>query len=169
MGPDCAPITIPPIGEWPDCNLDLVPDFCQITSNDCNGNLVPDECDADGNGDGIPDDCCATNADCDDANANPCMFGVCTAANTCTYTPTNYGDVVDHTMTCGPDGMIDLFDILAVLDGFQNVFTSSCELFNIDLAGPSGSCEPDGQIDLTDILAVLDAFQGTAICCTEEG
>jgi len=30
----------------PDCNLDHVPDECQLTGNDCNGNLIPDSCDA---------------------------------------------------------------------------------------------------------------------------
>ncbi|UCC30808.1 MAG: IPT/TIG domain-containing protein, partial [Phycisphaerales bacterium] len=44
----------------PDCNNNGISDIRDIesgTSHDCNTNLIPDECDPDGDGDTIPDDC----------------------------------------------------------------------------------------------------------------
>ena len=70
--------------------------------------------------------------------------------------------------TCGPNGQVDLPDILAVLDAFQGMFAPACTLPNVDIAcGPGTSCcIADGTIDLLDILAVLNAFQGIDNCCT---
>lgn len=59
-----------------DCNLDQIPDDCQLAGNDCNGNHRPDECDgliwgdADGNGalglsDHVRMAACATGPNCD--------------------------------------------------------------------------------------------------------
>lgn len=59
-----------------------------------------------------------------------------------------WGDV-DH------DGDVSIFDIVCVLDGFQNVFTT-CTLQGDDLQGTV----PDRLVDVFDIMAVLDAFQG---------
>jgi len=47
-----------------DCDLDGVPDECQLVGNDCNGNGIPDQCDTDCNGNGIPDDCETGFPDC---------------------------------------------------------------------------------------------------------
>jgi len=166
--PDCNvngipdPCDIAPLGDSDDCNHDLVPDECQLPGRDCNGNAILDECEPDEDGNGVPDDCCVTNSECIDTDY--CTFDLCTA-NVCSNTLAMRGDVAGPGSTCGPDGLVDLFDILAVLDGFQNVFTPGCELFHIDLAGPSGTCDRDGVIDLSDILAVLDAFAGQDHCC----
>ncbi len=46
-----------------DCNLDNIPDDCQVNFNDCNSNGIPDDCDIDSGfatdcqGNGIPDVC----------------------------------------------------------------------------------------------------------------
>ena len=40
-----------------DCNLDRIPDQCQLASNDCDHNGFLDVCQVDSDGDGIPDAC----------------------------------------------------------------------------------------------------------------
>jgi hypothetical protein len=58
-----------------------------------------------------------------------------------------WGDVNDSTG-------VDIFDIVCVLDGFQDVY-SQCALEAVDLMGQT----PDRAIDLFDIMAVLDSYQ----------
>lgn len=55
------------------------------------------------------------------------------------------------------DGVIGLFDLLCVLDGYQDIFTN-CSLQSVDLMGQT----PNRMVDVFDILAVLDAFQEIA-------
>lgn len=83
-----------------------------------------------------------------------------------------YGDLAGANAACGPDGVVDLNDILAMLNGFTGVFVGGCELEDLDIArpriptmNPGAACEPDGRIGLFDILAIIDAFQGTDRCC----
>ena len=140
-----------------DCNSNGVPDATDIadgTSPDVNGNGVPDECDA-----------CVTSTEC--ADDSVCTFDTCGQSG-CTHESARYGDVAGSPGTCGPDGDVSLVDILAVLDGFQNVFADGCGPSNIDMASQAGACLGDGAIDLSDVLAVLDAFQGTTSCCTAQ-
>ncbi|NOT00867.1 MAG: hypothetical protein HOP29_09585 [Phycisphaerales bacterium] len=93
---------------------------------------------------------CIVDADCDDGDL--CTWDQCTG-QACTNTANVFGDV-NH------DGMVDIFDILCVLDGFAGVFTT-CPMTDVELAPcPDG----DGIIDIFDILAVLDAFSGTNTC-----
>jgi hypothetical protein len=53
----------------PDCNLNDIPDECELLGNDCNDNGIPDECDlatgvlTDLNGDGFPDQCTCVRVD----------------------------------------------------------------------------------------------------------
>ncbi|OWY63863.1 hypothetical protein B7486_50555, partial [cyanobacterium TDX16] len=61
-----------------------------------------------------------------------------------------WGDVNDSTI-------VDVFDIVCVLDGFQDVF-ENCALEAVDLMGET----PDRDVDLFDIMAVLDAYQDIA-------
>ena len=103
-----------------------------------------------------------TAAGCDDDN--PCTFDRC-VASACLNTNTRYGDVAGPKGVCGPDGGVDLWDMLAALDGFAGQFAEGCALVNIDIAGAGGGCEPDDSIDLADILGVLDALQGVDNCC----
>ncbi|NOT01953.1 MAG: hypothetical protein HOP29_15165 [Phycisphaerales bacterium] len=72
----------------------------------------------------------------------------------CGAAPSGYGDA-------NGDGMVDIFDILCVLDGFAGTF-NDCAFADVNLA-PCPT--PDAVIDIFDILAVLDAFAGTASCC----
>ena len=181
--PDCDESGVPDFEEIADgllldCNLDTVPDSCEMANcpagraacPNCNANGIPDECDIasllsfDANDNGVPDECesCSANAVCDDGSA--CTFDQC--AEVCFNTTAAYADLVGAGGTCGPDGTVNLFDIFAVLDGFVNSFTEGCELTNIDIAGSEGSCGSDGSIDLFDILAVLDGFQGMDACCS---
>jgi len=105
---------------------------------------------------------CLGSASCDDGE--PCTFDYC-LANGCQSVFSDFGDVAGPGGTCGPNGTVDLLDILGILDGFQGEFADGCGEHNLDLAGPGGSCGPDGGIDLVDILAVLDAFANVSSCC----
>ncbi|HKQ48848.1 MAG TPA: LamG domain-containing protein [Phycisphaerae bacterium] len=53
----------------PDCNLDLIPDSCQVAGNDCNSNGVPDDCEGDCDADGTSD-ACEIQAGAADCNSN---------------------------------------------------------------------------------------------------
>jgi hypothetical protein len=137
-----------------DCNLNAISDEFDIlrgTSPDCNANGMPDECDPNCDGQFGPDACCAAgDAECNDCDV--CTRGQC-GAGACTYTQNIFGDV-NH------DGLVDIFDILCVLDGFAGVFTT-CTMLDVELVPcPDG----DGLIDVFDILAVLDAFTGVNVC-----
>lgn len=92
---------------------------------------------------------CKGDDDCDDGDV--CTWDRCLAG--CTHAPNMFGDV-NH------DGVVDVFDILCVLDGFSGVFTA-CSTIDVDLAGCPGG---DNTIDVFDILAVLDAFAGVNVC-----
>lgn len=93
---------------------------------------------------------CVDQDDCDDDDV--CTWDQCTGSG-CTHTSNIYGDV-NH------DGVVDVFDILCVLDGFSGAF-STCTFPDVDLQGcPAG----DGVVDVFDILAVLDAFSGVNSC-----
>ncbi len=73
------------LGISEDCNLDGVPDECQLVDNDCNENGIPDDCDiasgfsADVNGSGVPDECEPACADADvdcDGSVNAVDLGI---------------------------------------------------------------------------------------------
>jgi len=108
-----------------------------------------------------------TDSGCDDADV--CTFDACCAMPEDAHNSALYGDVVSAPPFYGPDGTVDLTDILAVLDAFGGAFRSDYYVHNMDLRGEAGPCEADGEIDLLDILAVLDAFAGTATCCSGGG
>lgn len=109
-----------------------------------------------------PAGACGDNTDCADDDA--CTFDRCVDQE-CDRESASYGDLASAGGLCGPDGTVDLLDILAVLDGFQGEFAAGCTNTNIDISGPGDTCMPGGGIDLLDILAVLDASQNTANCC----
>ena len=73
-----------------------------------------------------------------------------------------YGESLPRDYVTGEsrDGVVDMFDILCVLDGFSGQF-ETCSLESLDIA----DCTPDDEINLSDILAVLDGFQGVDPCC----
>ena len=54
---------------------------------------------------------CDTDADCDDGDG--CTFDQCTAGK-CSNTAAGYGDVAVASGVCGPDGVVDVFDILVL-------------------------------------------------------
>lgn len=114
------------------------------------------------NNSGVPDECeqCAGDGDCDPpdlCSVDRCIDGLCIP------TALTYGDIAGNQGVCGPNGVVDLLDIIAVLNGFQGTFADGCSLTNVDIAP---DCAADGKIDRTDILAVLDAFAGTSTCCS---
>lgn len=123
--------------------------FIQGITPECDGNEIPAQC-----GD------CVANCECDDGEI--CTFDRCTD-NACSNIAALFGDTVGDSGTCGPDGVVGLGDILAVLDGFQGAFAEGCARHNIDITGDT-HCVSDGTIDLHDILAVLNAFSGTGDC-----
>lgn len=88
----------------------------------------------------------------------------------CSNVDAKYGDVVGGVDgvngSCGPNGDVNLFDIIAILNAFAGDYPEGCDPVNMDIAGNEGSCEPNGSLDLSDILAVLNAFQGDDNCCS---
>lgn len=137
-------------GEISWCNLNLDSFFCggiSVSVWYISGLAVADFCD---------------HTICDDVDA--CTFDRCRADGACESTPALFGDVAGSNGTCGPNGGVELTDILAVLDAFQGGYADGCGLTDLDIAQPDG-CGPDGEISLFDILAVLDAFSAVDGCC----
>jgi FG-GAP-like repeat len=106
------------MGLVPDCNGNIVPDYCDIwvyfTSDDCNNNGVPDDCETDCNNNAIPDDCdilSGTSADCDgDRVPDECQ------------TP--------PTLDCNANGVSDVCDVRRPL-----AFNAATLEFAIDHSG----------------------------------
>ena len=148
----------------PDCNDNGFLDECEVpplcpTCTDCNANGVPDDCPGepeDCNCNGIPDECdisCAPpgcnvvgcgNSDDNDGDGVPdecfCQFA--------------YGDL-NH------DGIIDVFDLFCLLNGFSGNFTEcSFEVLDIE------PCGGNDKIDVFDLFALLNAFSEIDPCCS---
>lgn len=165
-------------GKILDCNQNGRDDACDLEQcdgaaacSDCNKNGALDVCDilvdgaADVNGNGVPDECeptCDSDDSCNDGNV--CTFDTCEQEH-CLNVETVYGDLTGSGGATDPDGMVELADILAVLDGFVcGPIGGQCP-HNVDIAAKGGDCSPDGVVDLFDIIGVLDAFQGASDCC----
>ena len=167
-------------GVFGDCDGSGIDDACELADcggepgcDDCDGNGSLDRCDIAGgqpdvNGNGVLDTCeppCTDNASCNDSDL--CSFDRC-SDNLCWHDEdARYGDVAGEGGVCGPDGDVNLSDIIAVLNAFADLYAGGCELVNVDIAGDEGSCVPNEIIDLSDILGVLNAFQGDDSCCGE--
>jgi len=125
------------------CNVML---DCQAGTNPC---LDPEPplCDELGNA------CvaCLVAGDCDDASV--CTFDQC-IGSTCSNVPNTYGDV-DH------NGLVNIFDLFCVLDGFSGIFTE-CTFADVDIE----PCASNAEINIFDLFAVLDAFSAMDPCCS---
>ena len=114
--------------------------FCDVGENQCNcpadcGSPPVSEVAGSTCQDGIDNDCdtladcadadcgtdpgcaggCLTDTECNDGilcTVDRCVGGICSNTNA------RYGDIAGPGGSCGPDGLIDLQDILAVLDAF---------------------------------------------------
>jgi hypothetical protein len=157
---DCDPEADPACG---DCNLNSIPDSCDIASQpseDNNGNGIPDECDA---------QCLA---DCADVDADgirdeACAWHDCVSASCVTTAKTTPADVGDLSGACPPDGACDAGDRFHALNCFadQNTLGAppyGCEYdppvaFNVDAGGP-GACALDGVCDGSDAFHALNCF-----------
>ncbi len=89
--PDCNGNDVPDecdiLGETSqDCNDNDIPDECELAGNDCNNNQVPDDCDPDCNVNGLADECdIAGGTSCDnDQNDVPDECFACCVQGTCT-------------------------------------------------------------------------------------
>jgi len=127
----------------PDCNLNGVPDICDVQdgiSLDCNLDGVPDECQTDCDGDGIPDDCeieMGTALDCNlDGYPDDCAIANGIAAD------------------CDLDGVLDQCEIDAGIesDCDQSGVIDSCEI----ASGAAADCNGNGQVDSCDIESGVD-------------
>ena len=63
-----------------------------------------------------------------------------------------------------PDGVVDVIDVMAILDKFQNLATAPpIEWVDLVGVGPTGiGCDPDQLIDILDAMVAVDAFQGVS-------
>lgn len=73
-----------------DCNANSIPDSCELLGNDCNSNSSPDDCELSGNDcnvNGIPDECDVAETDCnangipDDCDIADCPMGDASCAD----------------------------------------------------------------------------------------
>lgn len=164
--------------EQPDCNINQVPDECDINpadpdgngsvSGDCNSNGTPDECESDCNFNGVPDECDLNPADPDgngmvsaDCNSNgipdecwpemDCDFdGV---PDECDLNPADPdGDGVVAT-DCNANGIPDQCDWP---DCNENDFPDECDMNPADPDGNgmvSSDCQGNGIPDECDIAS----------------
>lgn len=61
-----------------------------------------------------------------------------------------------------PDGNVEIWDVVAILDKFQGL-PGSPPMERVDLVGLGGSgitCTPDNRIDIVDAVAAVNAYQG---------
>jgi len=159
---------IVPFGTSLDCNSNLVPDECDVTSGastDCNANGVPDECEPDCNQNGVPDDCdisAGTATDCNgdgvldvcdsDCNANG-TSDVCEIASGASTDCNANGVPDDCEPDCNGNGVADECDLTAGTsnDCNANTVPDECELdpapapvvyliSATDLFGMAGDC-----------------------------
>ncbi len=126
---------------------------------------------ADGNANGVPDECeappCTTAADCADPLGDGTTDDVCTwwecDAGTCVATslvhPSDTGRALGE---CPPDDFCNLADALHALTCFAG--NNTCDTINIDAGGPLGDCAPDGFCNLADALHALTCFAGNNSC-----
>ncbi|MCP3902114.1 MAG: hypothetical protein GY715_00645 [Planctomycetes bacterium] len=124
-------------GAGDDCNLNGVPDSCDIAggiSMDCNGNGTPDECENDCNDNGFPDECDITGGASQDCNGN----GI---PDEC--------DVLDPRLDCNGNGIVDACGIAG---GTEN----DCNSNGIPDECDVGLGEVDADMLLADLTAGAD-------------
>jgi len=140
-----------------DCDGNLVPDLCELTSADCNGNGVLDGCEADCNANGLPDDCdidLGLVPDCD-GNGNPddcdLIYGL---ASDC-----DGNDIPDSCdlasgagADCNGNGVLDSCDLLAgtSVDADGDGIPDDCGVRFI-----RGDVNGDGLVNLADAIVIL--------------
>ena len=95
---------------------------------------------------------CLEDSYCDDDDV--CTLDEC-IDGWCSNEPHRYGDV-----NCDPDGVINIFDLLCVLQCFAGN-CSCCCINDCDIH----PCEGNDTINIFDLLAVLGAFAGNDPCC----
>ena len=57
---------------------------------------------------------------------------------------------------CGPDGVVDDWDVAAVGHAFSGNIPAGCNVLNFDIQRDCLVCLTDGKVDLTDWLASMD-------------
>jgi hypothetical protein len=76
-----------------------------------------------------------------------------------------HGDVVgffENGAYPPPDGVVNIVDVLAILEGFQGL-TTAPPIYRVDLIGvgqQGTDCAPDRVINILDAVIALDAFRG---------
>ncbi|MBK8268209.1 MAG: thrombospondin type 3 repeat-containing protein [Planctomycetes bacterium] len=95
----------------PDCNMNNIPDSCELIGNDCNNNGIPDDCEPDCNNNGIPDDC---DIDPTDPDGNGTVSKDCNNNGTpdeCDIDPTDPDGNGDVDPDCNTNGTPDSCDV----------------------------------------------------------
>jgi hypothetical protein len=106
----------------PDCNVNGVPDACELAGNDCNANDIPDTCELSG---------CAGDPACADCNANglldACDLNACAGDPACS--------------DCNSNGVPDACDIAGgALDSNSNGIPDACEAPDSVIGGEPSRC-----------------------------
>lgn len=161
------------LGIEPDCNVNNVPDSCDLGGGDCNGNGVPDICDLPGNNcnsNSLPDDCELAGNDCNGDGVPDECHADCNGnqvPDPCDAPDCNDNDVPDAcdigTATsddCDGNGIPDECDI-SIADCVRPGQVDSCDCDN---NGELDACQIDADpgldLDLNGLLDTCSEFQG---------
>jgi subtilisin-like proprotein convertase family protein len=157
------------IGGAADCNLDTIPDDCQLGGNDCNDDGVPDDCELAGNDcntDGIPDDCQLSGGDCDsngvpDACQSDCddngTIDICEPGGAEDCDGNGVSDVCDPD--CDTNGVPDACDIAggAQDDCNTNGIPELCETSSFSATSIPSLAIPSNTTVTDDLVAMSGA------------
>jgi len=119
-----------------DCNLNMIPDECELVGNDCNTNLIPDECELDCDDNDVPDECDLANGepDCNDTG----ILDVCELFEDCNMNSIpDECELVDND--CNMNSIPDDCDVLSTPDCNANGIPDIC-----DIAADSFDCNTNG-------------------------
>ncbi len=133
-------------GASSDCQLDTIPDECQLEGNDCNGNNVPDDCEMqDCNENGVLDECDIADGLSNDRNGN-------SAPDECE--DLRRGDY-------NGDDLIDLIDYAVFAECYSNgPGTSPVPVARATTGGcvDAFDFDGDGDVDLLDFARLQEVF-----------
>ncbi|MBK9129528.1 MAG: choice-of-anchor E domain-containing protein [Phycisphaerales bacterium] len=143
----CAPDGILDVCQpEPDCDLDGLPDRCELVGNDCDGNQVPDNCQPDCDGDGVADACELINGTAVD------RYGVTTCV------PDGIPDNCQPAADCDNDGLPDRCELVGN-DCDNNQLPDNCQ----------ADCDGDGIADACELINGTAVDRYGVATCTPDG
>lgn len=137
-----------------DCNINGVPDECELPTGDCNGNGILDDCETGGDCDsnGIIDSCEIAGEPALDCNANE-VLDICETGNDCNNNeiPDECEIAGDPSLDCNANGALDECEGDCNANGLSDV----CEI----LADLALDCDTDGLLDECEFETIFKSQQ----------